>query len=129
MDKDQKILKAKELLKVYYNPDRIVQHYYKDINEARQLLTALRETVTDEEVIRNAYAIFEKHIDLKEAYRDWNRRTQTSWEDMRENFSKEIQMNKIDPAIMKRTEIANAVLAQTNKDKTTQQHALEIVVL
>ena len=35
VDKDQEILKAKELLKVDYNPDRIVQHYYKDINEAR----------------------------------------------------------------------------------------------
>ena len=70
VDTDQEILKAKELLKVDYDPDRIVQHYYKAINEARLLLTALRETVTDEEVIRNAYATFEKHIDLKEACRD-----------------------------------------------------------
>ena len=67
VDKDQEILKAKGLLKVDYNPDRIVQHYYKDINEARQLLPALRETVTDEEVIQHAYATFEKYIDLKEA--------------------------------------------------------------
>ena len=90
MDKDQETLKAKELLKVDYNPDRIVQHYNKDINEARQLLTALRETVTDEEVIQNAYATFEKHINLKDACWDWNRGTQTSWDDMRKNFSKEI---------------------------------------
>ena len=51
VDKDHEILKANELLKVDYNPDQIVQHYYKDVNEARQLLTALRETVTDEAVI------------------------------------------------------------------------------
>ena len=67
-DKDREILKAKRLLKVDYNPDRIAQHYYKDNDEARQLLTPLRETVTDKEVIRNACATFEKHIDLKEAY-------------------------------------------------------------
>ena len=129
MEKDQEILKAKELLKLDYNPDRIVQHYYKDINESRQLLTALRETVIDEEVIQNAYAIFEKHIDLKKACQDWNRRTQTSWDNMRKYFSKEIQINKTDPAIMKRTELANAVLAQTKEDETNQQQALEIVVL
>ena len=70
MDKDREILKAKELLKVDYNPDRIVQHYYKDINEARQLLTALNGTVTEDEVIQNAYVTFEKHIDLKEACQD-----------------------------------------------------------
>ena len=129
MDKDQEILEAKELLKVDYNPDRIIQHYYKNIDEARQLLTALRETVIDEEVIQKAYATFEKHIDLKEACRDWNQRTQTSWEDMRKHFSKEIQMNKTNPAIMKRTELANTVLAQTKEDETTQQKALEIAVL
>ena len=70
MDKDQGILKPKELLKVDYDPDRIVQRYYKQVNEARQLLIALRETVTDEEVIQNVYATFKKHIDLKEECRD-----------------------------------------------------------
>ena len=51
VDKDREILKAKELLKVDYNPDRIVQHYYKYINESRQLLTVLKGIVTDEEAI------------------------------------------------------------------------------
>ena len=78
VDKDREILKAKELLKVDYNPDQIIQHYYKDINKARQLLMALRETVTDDKVIQNTYATFEKHINLKEACQDWNRETQTS---------------------------------------------------
>ena len=112
-----------------YDPDRIVQHYYKAINEARQLLTGLRETVMNAEVIRNAYATFEKNIDLKDACRGWNRGTQTSWTDMRKHFSKEIQMNKTDPAIMKRAELANAVLAQTKEDETNQREALEIAIL
>ena len=62
VDRDEEILKANELLKVDYNPDRIIQHYFKDINEAKQLLTALNETVTEDKVIKNTYATLEKHI-------------------------------------------------------------------
>ena len=51
VDNDLEILKAKDLLKVDYDPDQIVQHYYKAINDARGLLTGLRETVSDVEVI------------------------------------------------------------------------------
>ena len=58
---------------------------------------------TDTEVMQNTYATFEKHIDLKEAYCDWNRRIATTWEDMKTYFSKEIQINKTNPAIMQRT--------------------------
>ena len=78
VDKDREILKTRELLKVEYDPDRIVQVYYKKISETRLLLTALRETVSDAEVMRNEYALFEKHIDLKEACQDWNRSKETS---------------------------------------------------
>ena len=38
-------------------------------------------------------------------------------------------MNKTDPAIMKRKELANAVLAQTKEDESNQQQALEIAIL
>ena len=55
VDKDKGILKTKELLKVDYNPDRIVQHYYKQVNKARQLLTALNETVTNAENFWNVF--------------------------------------------------------------------------
>ena len=64
-------------------------------------MTGLRETVTDEEVIRNVYATFEKNIDLKDACRDWNRGAATSWIDIKKYFSKEIQMSRTDPGIMK----------------------------
>ena len=70
VNKERENLKTKELLKVEYDPDWIVQHYYKQVSEVRPLLTALRETVTDAEVMQNAYATFEKHINLKEACRD-----------------------------------------------------------
>ena len=38
-------------------------------------------------------------------------------------------MNKTDPAIMKRKEIANAALAQTREDETMQQQAIKVAVL
>ena len=79
VDNDQEILKAKELLKVeYYKPDRIVQHYYRQTSNVRLLLTALRETVIHEDAKHNVYTTFEKHIDLKEACRAWNRPTSTT---------------------------------------------------
>ena len=60
VDKDREIFKAKELLRVEYNPDRIIQHYHKANNDTRLLLAALGETVTDKDIKRNASATFEK---------------------------------------------------------------------
>ena len=48
---------------------------------------------------------------------------------MQKHFSKEIQMNKTDPAITKRKEIANAALAQTKEDETIQRQGIEVTVL
>ena len=60
--------------------------------------------------MQNAYATFKENIDLKDACSEWNLGTLTTWTDMRKHFSKEIQMSKTDPAIMKQTELANAVV-------------------
>ena len=65
-------------------------HYYKQISDARLLLTALGETVTDEDLKHNAYVTSKKHIDLKEACWDWNRSTSTTWAEMRTHVSTEI---------------------------------------
>ena len=86
VNKDQEILKTKELLKVELGPDRIVQHYYKQISEVRLLLTAFGETVTDEGVKQNTYATFEKHINLKEACQNWNRSTASSWDETKKTL-------------------------------------------
>ena len=100
VDKDQGILKAKELLKIDYSPYCIIQHYYKAINDARLLLTAFGKTVTDKKVKRNAYSIFEKLIGLEKACQEWNRNNTTSWEEMKKHFSKKIQLNVTDPSVM-----------------------------
>ena len=38
VDNNREILKTKELLKVEYDPDRIVQHYYKQISSLASLI-------------------------------------------------------------------------------------------
>ena len=86
VDTDQEILKTRLLLKAPYDPDHIPQRYYKVISDARILLTALGETVSDEEVKRNAYETFEKHMDLREACRDWRRSSLTTWLEMKKTL-------------------------------------------
>ena len=48
---------------------------------------------------------------------------------MKKHFSKEIQMNKTDPAIVKRKELANTVLDQTKEREETQRQTMEVTVL
>ena len=54
VDTNCEVLKTRLLLKSPYNPDHIPQQYYKVISDRRILLTALGETVSDDEVKRNA---------------------------------------------------------------------------
>ena len=100
VDTDREILKTRLLLKAPYDPDHIPQRYYKVISGARILLIALGETVSDEEVKRNAYETFEKHMDLRKACRDRRRSSLTTWPEMEKHFSTEIKMNKSDPSVM-----------------------------
>ena len=46
-----------------------------------------------------------------------------------EKISKEIQINKTDPAVLQQKEQADTVLEQTKEHKTTQRQALEVAVL
>ena len=48
---------------------------------------------------------------------------------MKKHFSKEIQINKTDPAVIRQKEQANAVPDQAKKPEVTQQQALEVTVL
>ena len=58
--------KSRVLLFEFQHP----QPYYKAISDARILLMALGEIVTDEKVKRNANAVFEKNKGLREACRE-----------------------------------------------------------
>lgn len=51
-----------------------------------------------------------KYMDLRKVCRDRRRSHQTTWADMKKNFSTEIQMNKTGPSVMRWQETANAAL-------------------
>ena len=55
IDKDQEILKTRQLLKAPYDSNHIIQGYYKVISNALTLLTVLGETVSDKKAKHNAY--------------------------------------------------------------------------
>ena len=48
---------------------------------------------------------------------------------MRKHFSKEIQLNRTDPAITKQKKIANAAMTKTMEDDTDRQAQIEMAVL
>ena len=62
------ITKTRDNLKIAYNPNEIVQIYYKHIQVSVSTLTAFNQTV-NEEIMRHAFEAFEKHLDLTQACR------------------------------------------------------------
>ena len=66
-DISREITKTKTGLNVAYDPDNIVQVYYKKIQTSKLTLAALDDPVTDEEIMRCTFKTFEAQTDLKEA--------------------------------------------------------------
>ena len=65
-------------------------------------LVALGDPVIDVEMMRCAFETFEVQVDLKEAYRDWDRQVAVpTWARMMTHLSIEIQNNQTDPSKMK----------------------------
>ena len=107
-------------LKVVYNPNDIVQVYYKKIQTSKLTLAALVDPVTNVEMMRHAFGTFEVHMQvyLKEACRNLERQmVAPTWARMMTHFSIEIQWNQTNLSKMKRQGKANAVLQQVE-----QQH-------
>ena len=70
-------------------------------------LSALGDPVMDVEIMRYAFEAFELQSDLKEACRDWERRSVQPlaiWVLMKKHFSIEIQRNRTDPSVLHRKE-------------------------
>ena len=67
--------KTKTDLKGKYDPDKIVHGYYKKMQKSKLTLTlaALDDPVTDVEIMRCAFEIFEVQTDLKETCCNWDR--------------------------------------------------------
>ena len=128
-DVSQEITKTRADLKVAYNPDKIVQVYYKSLQNSKLTLAALGDPVTDVKIMRCAFEAFEVQSDIKEACREWDRQavapTRTR---MMTHFSIEIQRNRPDQSKLKIQGEANAVLQQVEQQKEQQRLQTECMV-
>lgn len=70
--------------------------YYENIQLAVATLNISNEIVTDAKIMGNVFKAFEKHLDLKNTYRGWDKEpaNNQTWPQMKEHFSLEIQRNQ-----------------------------------
>ncbi|OEU09765.1 hypothetical protein FRACYDRAFT_248024 [Fragilariopsis cylindrus CCMP1102] len=128
-DISREITKTRSDLKVAYNPDDIVQIYYKSIQTSKLTLAALGDPITEVEIMRCAFETFEVQSDLKEACREWDRQAAPpTWARMMVHFSIEIQRNRTDPSKLKLQGEANAVLKQVEQQEEKQRLQSECMV-
>ena len=73
--------------------------------------------------------MLEKHIDLKEACREWNRTSEISWDAMKQHVSREIQMNVTDPSVIRWNEQANVVVNQYKQRDETRRQQMELAIM
>ena len=98
----QEFTKTKADLKVAYNPDEIVQVFYKKLQNSKLTLAALGDPVNDVELMQCAFELFEVHTDLKDACRDWDwQLAAPTWAQMMVHFIVEIKRNQTDPSKIK----------------------------
>ena len=93
-DVSREITKTRQDLRVAYNPDEIVQIYYKKLNTATLTIAALGDPVVDVEIMRYLFETFELQSDLKEACRDWDRQPLqplATWTLMKSHFGIKIR--------------------------------------
>ena len=73
-DMSRDITKTKTNLKVAYDPDKIVQIYYKKLTTATLTLAALGDPFNDVEIMRSPFKAFTLQSDLKDACCQLDRR-------------------------------------------------------
>ena len=108
-------------MNVNYNPDDMVQVYFKALQDARTILVYLQETVTERVLIFKAVDQFNKHIDLNEAVNEWkNIAPQKAWKKLKMHFIKALMKNQKRISILREIVIADQVKEQveTNRDNT-----------
>jgi ribonucleotide reductase beta subunit family protein with ferritin-like domain len=72
--------------------------YYKSVQDARNTLESLIETIDEATLIRHGLNQFKEHIDLKADIKAWKEltRTEKTWKKFRSLFTKAINENKSD---------------------------------
>ena len=112
-----------KILEHEYDPNEAPQVYYKAVQDARNALDSLNQTIDDETLIRHGLNQFKEHIDLKLDVRSWKllTRAEKTWSRFKTHFTKAINDNKNDTGTLKAIGMANAVKHQIEQGKENQK--------
>ena len=112
-----------KVLEQEYDPNEAPQVYYKTVQDARNALDSLNQTIDDETLIRHGLNQFKEHIDLKLDVRSWKllTRAEKTWIRFKMHFTKAINDNKNDTGTLKAIGMANAVKHQIEQGKLNQK--------
>ncbi|OEU14437.1 hypothetical protein FRACYDRAFT_240979 [Fragilariopsis cylindrus CCMP1102] len=112
-----------KILEHEYDPNEAPQVYYKAVQDARNALDSLNQTIDDETLIRHGLNQFKEHIDLKLDIRSWKllTRAEKTWSRFKTHFTKAINDNKNDAGTLKAIGMANAVKHQIEQGKENQK--------
>ena len=69
----EEILKIYKKMNMKYNPDDMVQVYFKALQDARTILVSLYETITNRFLICQVIDQFNKHMDPNKAADEWEK--------------------------------------------------------
>ena len=118
-DVDDQITALHKILEQDYDPNEEPQVYYKLVQDARNTLKSLNETIDEATLIRHGLNQFKEHIDLRLDVKTWKQLPQTdkTWKKFKSHFTKAINDNKSDAGTLNAIGIANAVKEQVDQDK------------
>jgi hypothetical protein len=112
-----------KILEQNYDPNEEPQVYYKTVQDARNTLEALNETIDEATLIWHGLNQFKEHLDLKLDVKTWKQLTwaEKTWKKFKSHFTKAIDNNKRDTGTLKAIGIANAVKEQVDQSKENQR--------
>ena len=108
-----------KVLEQEYDPTEEPQVYYKLVQDARNTLEALNQTIDEQTLIRHGLNQFKEHMDLKMDIKEWKKESSANktWKKFKSHFTKAINDNKNDTGTLKALGIANAAKQQIDKNK------------
>jgi hypothetical protein len=108
-----------KVLEQQYDPTEEPQVYYKLVQDARNTLESLNESIDEATLIRHGLNQFKEHIDLKLDIKEWKKQdtVNKTWKKFKSHFTKAINDNKNDTGTLKALGMANAVKEEINKNK------------
>jgi hypothetical protein len=85
-----------KILEQNYDPNDEPQVYYKTVQDARNTLEALNETIDEATLICHGLNQFKEHLDLKLDVKTWKQlpRAEKTWKKFKSHFTKAINDNK-----------------------------------